>query len=385
MQNYNVNIELSGDRFSVTYILSGEEDVARIIAKHICVEQTVEFPEELLPDGDIRRHIVGRIESFTALGHDKWKTEISFANETSGFELPQLLNNIFGNISLEPGIRVDNLSLSAKFLSCFRGPRFGREGIRTLVRVPHRPLLSTALKPMGLPPAELADLAYQFALGGIDIIKDDHGLANQPFSTWSERVHRCTEAVARANAQTGYSSIYMPNVTAPANVIEKFAYQAKSIGVGGLLIAPGLTGFDIVRQLASDANLRLPLMSHPAFLGSFVTDPFSGISHRVLFGQMMRLAGADATVYPNHGGRFSFTEDACRSIVEGATTPMGHIAPIFPTPGGGMTQERIPEMIKMYGREAIFLIGGGLFKGVGNITENSKRLLNVVTEACVNL
>jgi len=32
---------------------------------------------------------------------------------------------------------------------------------------------------MGLTNKELAELASKFALGGIDIIKDDHGLANQ--------------------------------------------------------------------------------------------------------------------------------------------------------------------------------------------------------------
>jgi hypothetical protein len=37
----------------------------------------------------------------------------------------------------------------------------------------------TALKPMGSTTAELAKMAYDFAKGGIDIIKDDHGLADQ--------------------------------------------------------------------------------------------------------------------------------------------------------------------------------------------------------------
>jgi len=40
--------------------------------------------------------------------------------------------------------------------------------LRLLLGVAQRPLLCTALKPMGLPPSVLADLAYQIALGGID-------------------------------------------------------------------------------------------------------------------------------------------------------------------------------------------------------------------------
>ena len=96
------------------------------------------------------------------------------------------------------------------------GPRFGRAGIRALLDVADRPLLGTALKPMGLSAADLADLAYQLALGGVDIIKEDHGLTDQPFAPFDERVPRCAEAVALANRQTGYRCLYVPNITAPA-------------------------------------------------------------------------------------------------------------------------------------------------------------------------
>ena len=45
---------LSGERFRVTYSLSGDERQAQAAAKDICFEQTVEFPEELLGPGLIR-------------------------------------------------------------------------------------------------------------------------------------------------------------------------------------------------------------------------------------------------------------------------------------------------------------------------------------------
>ena len=105
---------------------------------------------------------------------------------------------------MQPGIRVLRLDLPPSLLQQFKGPRFGREGLRALLGVADRPLLGTALKPMGLPAADLADLAYQLALGGVDIIKEDHGLTDQPFAPFAERVPRCAEAVARANRQTGY-------------------------------------------------------------------------------------------------------------------------------------------------------------------------------------
>ena len=112
---------------------------------------------------------------------------------------------VFGNSSIKPGIRVEHLDLPESFLRSFKGPRFGRDGLRRLLKVPKRPLLSTAIKPMGLSCTELADLAYRFALGGMDMIKDDHGLTDQCCSPFEERVERCAEAVNRASRETGRS------------------------------------------------------------------------------------------------------------------------------------------------------------------------------------
>ena len=178
----------SGDRFSVTYRIAGIEKDARAKAEDICIEQTVEFPADEVPDGIIRDHVFGRIESFTHAGVGHYDAVVSYAVEIAAGELTQLLNVIFGNSSIKPGIRVEKLDLPGSMLSTFKGPRFGREGIRKLLNVPKRPLLSTALKPMGLSSQELADLGRQFALGGMDMIKDDHGLTDQPCSPFEERV-----------------------------------------------------------------------------------------------------------------------------------------------------------------------------------------------------
>ena len=39
-------------------------------------------------------------------------------------------------------------------------------------------------------------MAYDFAKGGIDLIKDDHGLANQNYAPYEERVRACCAAVS---------------------------------------------------------------------------------------------------------------------------------------------------------------------------------------------
>jgi ribulose-bisphosphate carboxylase large chain len=367
----------SGKRFSVTYRLFGNEKEARAKAEDICIEQTVEFPADEVPDGVIRDHIFGRIESFDAWDAESFKAVISYAVEIAAGELTQFLNVVFGNSSIKPGIRVEQLDLPESLLRCFKGPRFGREGLRSLLNAPKRPLLSTAIKPMGLSSKELADLAYRFTLGGMDLIKDDHGLTDQTCSPFEERVSLCAEAVQRGNKETDQRTLYVANITAPHSEVMKRARFAKEAGAGGLMVAPGLIGMDLMRELADDDSLALPILTHPAMQGSFVTGK-GGISHGVIFGQMARLAGADATIFPNFGGRFAFSREECKEIADATSAPMGHLKSIFPAPGGGMGIDRVPEMIATYGQDLIFLIGGGLFKHGPDLVENCKYFRKMV-------
>ncbi|MBV9791283.1 MAG: ribulose 1,5-bisphosphate carboxylase large subunit, partial [Chloroflexi bacterium] len=53
-------IALSGERFQVVYQLTGDEAEARRKAIDICLEQTVELPDDLVPDGPIRDSVVGQ-------------------------------------------------------------------------------------------------------------------------------------------------------------------------------------------------------------------------------------------------------------------------------------------------------------------------------------
>jgi ribulose-bisphosphate carboxylase large chain len=367
-----------GERFQVVYHIYGDQAIAFERAKDICFEQTVELGDELVPDGMIRDWIVGQIEKFSPVREGLFEAQISYAVETSAFELPQLLNVIFGNTSIKAGIRVEDLEFSEGILAKFSGPRFGIQGLRQIVGVPEKPLLCAALKPMGKSAREIAELAYFFALGGMDVIKDDHGLTDQPFCPYNERVEACVEAVEKANQETGKHCIYAPHVTAPVQVLSERVHFARKAGAEALLICPGLTGFDTMRALAEDEEVNLPIISHPAFLGGMVTSPENGFSHASLFGTLHRIAGADASIYPNYGGRFGFTRAECASISKSCRILMGQYQPIFPAPGGGMTMEKIPDMLELYGDDVMFLMGGGLYGHSPDLVENVRYFLSLV-------
>jgi ribulose-bisphosphate carboxylase large chain len=367
-------------RFTVTYSITGSAADARKKAFGICVEQTIEFPYELVKDKYIRNIIVGKIKSIKKAGLSLFNAEITYDEAAAGKEFTQLLNVIFGNTSIKPGIKVEKISLSAGLLKQFKGPKFGVKGLRELCRAYNRPLLCSAIKPMGTSSAKLAAMAYKFALGGIDVIKDDHGLADQNFSPFDKRVSLVAKAVKKANKETGGYCLYAPNITADGDAeILRRAKFAKRAGAGALVISPGLTGFNAIRQITGDRSINLPVLFHPSLLGSFTASKNSGISHYALYGQIARLCGADIAIFPNYGGRFSFSKKECRSIAEGCSVKMGTIKPILPGPGGGMTLQRMPELKKFYGNDVIFLAGGGLVSYGTDLTGSVKAFRRLVS------
>lgn len=374
MSPIETSLSLSGERFTAVYRLSGSPSEVEVRARAICLEQTVEFPEALIPNDAIRSQIVGEVASITPVppdqdGHvtngleERVEVAIRYPIEAAGRELTQLLNVLFGNVALQPGVRLQRVELPPSLLHRYGGPRYGIARLRQRLGIDERPLLCTALKPMGLSPTALAELAFKLALGGIDLIKDDHGLSDQPFCRFDERVARCAEAVARANQATGRTSLYLPNLTAPADEISARAAHASAQGAGGMLLCPGLTGLDSLRRLADDERLALPLLSHPALLGGLSLGPGHGISHGLLFGTLARLAGADASIFPSYGGRFAFTRGQCRAIANAALEPLGALQPIWPVPAGGMRLEQVPELVRFYGHDSMLLIGGDLHAG----------------------
>lgn len=351
-------LDLSGERLTISYQLTGDETQARAAADQIIVEQTIEFPLELVPDDDIRAEIVAKEVRFDELTPRSYDFAASFAVEVVGGQLPQLLNVLFGNISMVPGIRVTGIDLPTSLLARFPGPQHGIDGLRQRFGT-DGPLLATALKPMGTPVPQLAEFARALAAAGMHLIKDDHSFATQPFCDFRERVNAIAQAVGEANG----GGMYLPSLNVPVEDLTSAIDFALEAGVGGFLVLPGLCGFDTMRSISATTPADTVIMAHPAMLGAFVTDETSGIAHDIMFGTLARLAGADVSVYPNFGGRFSFAPEACAAIATACREPLEHIRPAWPSPAGGMSPERVPEMLEFYGPDTCLLVGGALYRG----------------------
>lgn len=335
----------------VTYELTpdnGEDPETK--ARDIAYEQTVELPPAAVPPA-LADTIPGRVGTLTPLAQGRWQVTIDYDASLLAGELTQTLNLLFGNISLKRGIRISRIEWPPSLVGRLGGPGHGIDGWRQLTGVGDRALSATALKPMGLSATELAAYAAAFARGGMDIIKDDHGLSDQATAPFDERAARCADAV-------GDTSLYLPNITAAWPEMMRRAEQAQGLGCRAVLVSPLLTGLDALAWLRDETGLAV--MAHPSLTGGLL-QPGHGLAPELLLGDIFRLAGADAVIYPNVGGRFGFTTAECLALNEHLRCDWAECRPAMPTPAGGMGLGEAGTWAAHYGADTILLIGGSLY------------------------
>lgn len=375
-----MNNPCSGDRFCVEYHLHGTAEHAQKTAERLCADQTIEAPRELLHPSQEYAPLLGILEEFRTEDESAHCAVISFPIELFGDSCPQLLHTLFGTASLTAGIQVTGLRLPKTLPGGWPGPRYGQTGLRVLVDVHHRPLVCAVLKPLGFSPQQLADLAFQFALGGVDLIKDDQGLANHQFCRFEERVRRCVDAVQKASRETQRPCLYFPHITGTVEEIAQRIRCAQAAGADGVLLCPGLIGYSVVHEITRDPGIALPIISHPALLGTYAIDRRSGLAPHVLYGQLPRLIGADITIFPIYGLNFPLSRDECRRIADTCSMEWGSLAPTFPTAAGRMGEDRIAEMHETFGRELVFILGSQIRQDAAGIAEACKRFMTVLEQ-----
>ncbi len=357
------------DCFYITYMITSENaSEAEDKAQKLAIEQTVEMPLEAVPNRVKSSHLA-KVFSLDSSVDNKYRCIIECPRRSAGTEISQFINIIFGNISLKPGILLTDIDWRG-LSDLLPGPAFGVEGIRKQLGIHERALSCTALKPLGLTSAELADLCYEFALNGLDVIKDDHGLANQSSSPFEERVTECCKAIDRAAQKTGKRAAYYPNITGDAEeVLKRYEFAVKS-GASGVLLCSHIAGLPLMSKLARTGEV--PVMAHPSFTGSYVIHPDSGMDKGFYYGSLWRALGADSVIFTNAQGRFQFTEEDVKSIKNRALDGRVPFKKAFPTPGGGIDRDTVRKWLDFYGNDTLFLIGGSLYVHPDGIGQASK-------------
>jgi ribulose-bisphosphate carboxylase large chain len=355
----------------VTYRVRAERAAIEARADALLLEQTVELPRSALHDAAAAARVVGRIVSIEPIADDDHRVVAAQPLAATGEEPAQLLNVLFGNSSLQPDVVLEDVSLPGSFVDSLGGPRFGIDGLRRAAGVHGRALTCTALKPMGLSVEQLASLAATFARAGIDIVKDDHGLADQSFAGYEARVRACQRAVDDVAAGTGKPTLYVPNLVGTPRALRRQAEIARAVGAGAVMVSPMIVGLPAFHELVSE-DLGVPVVAHPSFGGVQRIEPVA------LLGRLFPALGADAVIFPSFGGRFSYDRDTCSRLAAAMRQPSPRMRPAMPVPAGGVGIERIPELLAFYGPDTALLVGASVLADPARIESRSRSFAHAV-------
>jgi ribulose-bisphosphate carboxylase large chain len=340
-------------------------------ARAIAVEQSVEMPISAIDDPFVLSEIVGRVEAIREAEPGIFEVRVALSAQTVGHDAGQLINMLFGNTSLHHDVVLQDVEFPVKIAERFGGPRHGIQALRHRVGAAERALTCSALKPQGLSVAQLAELASRFARGGIDYIKDDHGLANQIYSPFTERIAAVASALRRVACQDDQPTLYVPSLSGDLDAMRGQLKASAQAGIKTVLIAPMVVGLATFHTLVKE-HPTIAFIAHPSMAGA------ARIAPALLLGKLFRMLGADAVVFPNHGGRFGYSLETCHQLAQMARCNWPGIRPSVPVPAGGMTPQRVPEMLDFYGADTMLLIGGGLLVARDRIVEETRAFVSAV-------
>jgi ribulose-bisphosphate carboxylase large chain len=361
------------NRFTVTYLVRSDASDIEARAQAIAVEQSVEMPLAGIDDARVLSEIVGAVEAIDDLGNGTFSVRIGLATATVGQDAGQFLNMAFGNTSLHDDVVLKNIEVPDALVEVFGGPRHGIAGLRARLGLAGRAFTGSALKPQGLPAEGIARLAENLARGGLDFIKDDHGLADQSYSRFTERISACAAAVSRGARSTGHPTRYVPSLTGNLDQMRRQAAFARDQGLDCVMLAPMICGFATMQALVQ-AYPEMGFFAHPSLGGA------ARIAPDLLIGRLFRLIGADAVIFPNYGGRFGYSHETCTALAANARRADDGMQPALPVPAGGMTVARTREILDFYGHDTMLLIGGNLLLAREQVTDEAQRFTRAVAE-----
>lgn len=187
-----------------------------------------------------------------------------------------------------------DFQLPQTILDKFPGPKFGIQGTREFIGLEAgEPAMGTIIKPCcGLTPEESAEKCYQAALGGAVLIKDDEKMMGPQYCPFEKKVRLVSEALRKAEDETGKKVIYAPHLTARPDKIKDMAMRAIEYGATGVMFNAILANnLSTVQILAEDPDVNVPIYVHSGGRSALSTGPRR--IDDVVTAKLTRLCGGD--------------------------------------------------------------------------------------------
>ncbi|QPC46136.1 2,3-diketo-5-methylthiopentyl-1-phosphate enolase [Mangrovibacillus cuniculi] len=340
--------------------VGGTERKAEGIALGMTVGSWTDLTE--MDQQQLLRH-KGRVVSVTEVEEDSNLFGIAIIEyPTVNFspDLPAILTTIFGKLSLDGQIRLQNISFSSGLAEQFPGPRYGVKGIRDILGVYDRPLLMSIFKGViGRNQAYLNQQLEAQCYGGMDLVKEDEILFENELTPFVTRIKEGNRITKKAYEETGHRTLYAVNLTGRSTDLLNKARWANEAGADVLLFNVHAYGLDLLQAIREDEEVHLPIMAHPAVAGAMSGSSTHGIDYSISLGTFIRAAGADFSLFPSPYGSVALPFQDVQNIVS-KLSEENVWKPTFAVPSAGIHPGLVPTLVKDFGVDQIINAGGGI-------------------------
>lgn len=296
--------------------------------------------------------------------------------------MPNILSSVSGNVfglRTLANLRLNDVQFPRNLVRGFKGPRFGVDGIRKLLKVYDRPLVGTIIKPkLGLKTKDHAKVAYEAWIGGCDIVKDDENLSSQSFNPFETRLVRTLESRDKAEEKTGERKVYMVNVTAKTEEMVRRAQLVLENGGEYVMIDVLTCGFAAL-QTFRDRGFNLVIHAHRAGHAAVTRNSKHGVSMKVL-AKAARMIGVDQLHVGTVVGKMSETKEEVTENCEALKAKMYGLKPVLPVASGGLHPGLVPTLMRFFGKDFVIQAGGGIH-GHRDGTMSGARAMRQAVEA----
>ncbi|MFZ7131684.1 MAG: RuBisCO large subunit C-terminal-like domain-containing protein [Eubacteriales bacterium] len=361
------------DILATYYIETESKDVLKYVVA-IAEEQTTSTWTPIPGENQrIRQKHTGKVTAVYALPdyefvvpkdevNRKYIVQIAFPSINFDPQIPMLLSSLIGNIAQVPYLKLMDIAFPQSWISGFKGPKFGIEGVRNLLSVHDRPFINNMIKPdLGWTPEEGAQMAYDVAVGGVDFVKDDELLPGNPsYCPLEDRVKAIMASLKRAYEETGEKTLYTPNITDDVSKLRDNALRAIDAGANALMMNFYTVGFSAAKMITEDPEINVPVMAHIDYSGTTFGSPYQGITSPLLVGKLARMAGADMEIITSPYGKFPVVTTKYKQQVLAARQEFFGMKAMLPLLSGGMTQGAVPITMNELGIDICLAAGGAI-------------------------
>ncbi|TRZ55119.1 type III ribulose-bisphosphate carboxylase [archaeon] len=339
----------------------GGTDIKRA-AGGIAAESSVGTWTELTTEKEYMKPLAAK--AFLIRKITKNSANIRIAYPAGLFEpanMPNILSSVAGNVfglrELK-NLRLNDIFLPPQLLKSFKGPKYGIDGIRKILKVKSRPLVGTIIKPkLGLKTKDHAKVAYDAWAGGCDIVKDDENLGSQKFNPFRKRFMQTIKMRDRAEKETGEKKVYMVNITAETEEMIRRAEFVQKNGGEYMMVDILTVGWSALQTLRN-SDFNLVMHAHRAGHAAITKNPKHGISMKVI-AKVARAIGVDQLhVGTVVGKMFETKEDVLENV--SALKERSGLKTVFPVASGGLSPMNVSELVKIFGNDVIIQAGGGI-------------------------